>query len=75
MTTLAELTPGSRARIVSVSGSDALSARLMEMGLIEGETVEYLGPAPLGDPLEFRVCGYRLSLRQTEARRVQVTSP
>jgi Fe2+ transport system protein FeoA len=75
MTTLAELTPGSRARIVSVSGSDTLSARLMEMGLIEGETVEYLGPAPLGDPLEFRVCGYRLSLRQTEARRVQVTSP
>jgi Fe2+ transport system protein FeoA len=75
MTTLAELAPGSRARIVSVSGSDALSARLMEMGLIEGETVEYLGPAPLGDPLEFRVCGYRLSLRQTEARRVQVTSP
>ena len=45
------------------------------MGLIEGETVEYLGPAPLGDPLEFRVFGYRLSLRQTEARRVQVTSP
>jgi Fe2+ transport system protein FeoA len=75
MTTLAELAPGSRARIVSVSGSDTLSARLMEMGLIEGETVEYLGPAPLGDPLEFRVCGYRLSLRQTEARRVQVTSP
>lgn len=75
MTTLAELTPGSRARIVSVSGSDAISTRLMEMGLIEGEIVEYLGPAPLGDPLEFRVCGYRLSLRQTEARRVQVTSP
>ncbi|HBH51408.1 MAG TPA: iron transporter [Planctomycetaceae bacterium] len=75
MSTLAELTPGTRARIVSVSGADAIATRLMEMGLIEGETVEYLGPAPLGDPLEFRVCGYRLSLRQTEARRVQVSPP
>lgn len=75
MNTLADLPPGSRAQIVAVSGSDAISTRLMEMGLIEGETVEYLGPAPLGDPLEFRVCGYRLSLRQTEARRVQVALP
>jgi ferrous iron transport protein A len=75
MTTLAELTPGSRAKIVAVAGADAISTRLMEMGLIEGETIEYLGPAPLGDPLEFRVCGYRLSLRQNEARRVQVEVP
>ena len=44
----------------------------MEMGLIEGEPIEFVGAAPLGDPLEFTLRGYRLSLRSTEARRVQI---
>jgi ferrous iron transport protein A len=43
------------------------------MGLVEGEEIENLGTAPLGDPIEYLVKGYRLSLRQTEARRVTVT--
>jgi ferrous iron transport protein A len=46
----------------------------MEMGLIEGEEIEHLGAAPLGDPVEFRSRGYRRSLRLCEARRVQVDS-
>jgi ferrous iron transport protein A len=71
--TLDALQQGDRAYIVDVSGDDAVAVRLMEMGLIEGEEIEHLGSAPLGDPVEFLVRGYRLSLRLAEARRVQVT--
>jgi ferrous iron transport protein A len=72
MTTLDQLTLGQRARVAEIEGEDALAIRLMEMGLTEGEEIEFLGRAPLGDPLEFLVRGYRLSLRQSEARRVRI---
>jgi ferrous iron transport protein A len=71
--TLDTLKPGDRARVADIAGDDAVAIRLMEMGLIEGEEIEHLGAAPLGDPVEYLIRGYRLSLRLTEARRVQVT--
>jgi ferrous iron transport protein A len=71
--TLDVLKRGDRARVVEISGDDAVAVRLMEMGLVEGEEIEHLGSAPLGDPVEFLIRGYRLSLRLAEARRVQVT--
>ena len=70
MTTLDCLQQGERARIVDVTGDDAISVRLMEMGLTDGEEIEVIGFAPLGDPIEFLVRGYRISLRAGEARRV-----
>jgi ferrous iron transport protein A len=73
MTTLADLRRGQAARVDGVQGSDTLSVRLLEMGLTPGCEVAYMGTAPLGDPLEFLVRGYRLSLRRREAARVQVT--
>ena len=73
MRTLDTLKPGERARVADVTGDDAVAVRLLEMGLVEGEEIENLGAAPLGDPVEFFVRGYRLSLRLSEARRVQVT--
>ena len=73
MRTLDVLKRGDRARVVEISGDDAVAVRLMEMGLVEGEEIEHLGSAPLGDPVEFLIRGYRLSLRLAEARRVQVT--
>ena len=73
MTTLCELRViGQRGRIVEVTGDDAISVRLMEMGLIDGEEIELLGFAPLGDPAEYLIRGYRLSLRKAEAARVQI---
>ncbi|MBI1345099.1 iron transporter [bacterium] len=72
MPTLCELSVGQQARVLDLVGEDAIAVRLMEMGLIEGTDVSYLGAAPLGDPLEFAVRGYRLSLRRSEADRVQV---
>jgi len=70
--TLNEIVKGQIARITQINGENAISMRLMEMGLIDGEQIQLLGKAPLGDPLEFAVRGYRLSLRLNEAKCVEV---
>jgi ferrous iron transport protein A len=75
MPTLDSLAEGERARIVTVHGEDAVAVRLMEMGLLDGELITMIGAAPLGDPLEFEIRGYRLSLRAREAQRVEIESP
>lgn len=67
-------TPGQRGRIVDINGHDGIAIRLMEMGLTEGEEIELLAFAPLGDPIEYQIRGYRLSLRKAEAQRVEITS-
>lgn len=74
MNTLAHLRPGQKARVETVSGNPALVQRLYEMGLLEGEPVEMIAFAPLGDPMEIRVGNTRLSLRKTEAVGVRVES-
>jgi Fe2+ transport system protein FeoA len=70
---LDRLLPGERGRITDIRGDDPLTQRLLEMGLLEGITVEVLRIAPLGDPLEIRVGDYQLSLRRNEAARVHVS--
>jgi Fe2+ transport system protein FeoA len=70
---LSQLRAGQRARITAVEGGDGVSQRLMEMGLLDGEEVEVVGFAPLGDPMEIRLRDYCLSLRKSEAARVAVT--
>lgn len=72
MPTLDQLQAGQRAVIESVEGADTIFQRLLEMGLLEGETIEVLRFAPLGDPVEIRLRDYRLSLRRSEAARVLV---
>ncbi len=72
MSTLADLTEGQAATIVEVSGDDQISQRIMEMGLTDGEQVSLRRIAPMGDPMEFSVRGYRVSLRRAEAARVSV---
>lgn len=72
MTTLADLADGHRARVTGVREEDELALRLLEMGLTPGVEVRRIGAAPLGDPLEFELRGYRLSLRRAEAARVNV---
>ena len=70
--TLDELQIGQIATIVEISGQDGIAIRLMEMGLTDGEEIQLIGFAPLGDPIEFLVRNYRLSLRKAEAKRVTV---
>ena len=73
MPSLDQLRIGQRGQVVAVVGADTLGQRLLEMGLLEGEEVEVIGFAPLGDPIEVRLRDYRLSLRRREAARVVVT--
>ena len=70
MSSLASLQPGQRGIIAAIEGSDAIVQRLLEMGLTEGEEVEVVALAPLGDPIEIRIRSYQLSLRKSEAARV-----
>jgi ferrous iron transport protein A len=72
MATLADLSPGQSAEVLSVSGDPALVQRLYEMGLLEGERVEVAARALLGDPIEIRLGNSRLSLRKAEAANVAV---
>ena len=72
MLSLDQLRPGQRGRISALTGNDGLMQRLMEMGLLEGEELEVIRFAPLGEPVEIRLGDYCLSLRRREASRIQV---
>lgn len=72
---LDRLRTGDSARVADVAGADATAIRLLEMGLTPGAAVRVVGRAPLGDPLELEVRGYRLSLRHAEAARVAIVVP
>lgn len=74
MNTLAKMAIGSRGRVVQVRGDDEICMRLLEMGLTPGVEFTLLGSAPLGDPLEIELRGYRLSVRKSEAARIDVES-
>lgn len=74
MTTLDRLGLGARARVLGLSGDPALVQRFGELGLLEGDTIEVLAIAPLGDPIEIRCGQSRLSLRKSEAAGVHVAA-
>jgi ferrous iron transport protein A len=68
----AELSIGECGRVIRVVGSNDVSRRLLEMGVTPGVEIRRLGAAPLGDPLEFELRGYRLSLRKSEAEQIEI---
>ncbi len=70
--TLSQLETGQSATVRKISGKGALRRRLMDMGLIRGVSIERLKAAPMGDPVEYLVRGYHLSLRKAEAELVEV---
>jgi ferrous iron transport protein A len=72
MTSLDRLPVGARGRVRTVRGQSALIQRLGELGVFEGEVLELLGVAPLGDPIEIRVGESRLSLRREEAAGIEL---
>jgi ferrous iron transport protein A len=72
MTSLDQIPAGQQARIETIQADPSLLQRLLEMGLLEGELIEVVGYAPLGDPMEIRLRDYRLSLRRREASCITV---
>ena len=69
---LNRLNPGQAGRIVRVGGQAAVRRRLLELGLVRGELITVERVAPLGDPVEFTIKGYHLSLRRRDAARIEV---
>ncbi len=69
---LAELVPGTRAKVISIGVVGAMKRRLMDMGVVPGEAVRVEKVAPLGDPIEVTIKSYSLSLRKKEAEGILV---
>jgi Fe2+ transport system protein FeoA len=69
---LDQLGRGQTGRILRVGGRPATRRRLLELGVLRGEMIMLQRAAPLGDPLEFVVKGYHLSLRKREAATILV---
>lgn len=71
---LSDLLTGQKAVIVKVAGHGGFRKRLIEMGFIQGKTVRVVLNAPLKDPIEYEILGYKVSLRRDEASRIEVIS-
>jgi ferrous iron transport protein B len=71
---LADLATGEKAVIVRVHGHGSFRKRLIEMGFIQGKEVRVVLNAPLRDPIEYEIIGYKVSLRREEARQIEVVT-
>ncbi len=72
--TLNTLQPGESGVVEKITALDPkLKLRLLELGVLKGTWVELVRYAPLGDPIEIKIRGYRLSIRKEEANSVLVT--
>lgn len=70
---LSNLKPGEQGRILKLDSSiGPIRRRLMDMGVIPGELIKVEKVAPMGDPIEVTIKGYNLSLRNGEARGIEI---
>jgi len=69
---LADIKPGNGAAVIRLEGGGALKRRIMDMGITKGAILYVRRTAPLGDPIEITVRGYRLSLRKKDAKNIKV---
>ena len=71
---LSELKTGERGVIVKVNGHGGFRKRIIEMGFVRGNKVKVILNAPLRDPIEYEIIGYRISLRREQADKIEVIS-
>ncbi len=71
---LSDLEEGDKGVIFKIKGRGAFRRRIMEMGFVSGKEVEVLKRAPLQDPIEYSIMGYDVSLRESEARNIELIS-
>jgi len=72
---LTDLPSGTQGVILHVLGQGAFRKRISEMGFIKGQRVRVIKNAPLKDPVEYEIMGYKVSLRRSEAEMIEVVSP
>ena len=71
---LSELKTGEHGVVVRVSGHGSFRKRILELGFIKGNVVKVILNAPLMDPIEYEIIGYKISLRREEAEMIEVIS-
>ena len=71
---LSELKTGEYGVIVKVLGHGGFRKRIVEMGFIKGKVVKVLLNAPLQDPVKYKIMGYEVSLRHSEADMIEIIS-
>ena len=71
---LSELNTGEKGVIVKVLGHGGFRKRIVEMGFIRGKMVTVLLNAPLQDPVKYKIMGYEISLRHSEAEMIEIIS-
>ena len=72
MLTLDSVPVGTECIVKQIGGKGKIRTRILDMGLTRGTQIKVIRVAPFGDPIEFEVRGYNLSLRKEEARQVMV---
>ena len=72
MRTLKDLTVGQSGCISKIGTTGALKQRFMDMGITKGTSVEVIKIAPLGDPIEIEIRGYNLSVRKSDAEKIEI---
>lgn len=72
MNRLSDLKPGQSAVVTGLPADENLAIRLREMGLLKGTGITFIRSAPMGDPMEFRLRGFELSIRRSDAAQVMV---
>jgi DtxR family transcriptional regulator, Mn-dependent transcriptional regulator len=72
---LSRLQRGETGIVVRINNRGPLRQRLLDMGVVTGEEIVLKHRAPLGDPLEFTVKGYQISLRKEEAAEIIIEVP
>lgn len=70
---LIDLKEGQEAIIKNVTGEGAFRKRLLEMGVIRGEKIKVVRKSPMKDPVEYKIMGYDVSLRNSEAQLIEVS--
>jgi len=72
LSTLQDLHEGESGIIVKIRGRGTFRKRITEMGFVKGQEVTVIKAAPLQDPVEYKIMGYNVSLRQSESRLIEV---
>lgn len=71
---LSDLKRDDKGIITKVLGRGPFRKRIIEMGFVQGQEVEAVRSAPLGDPVYYKVMGYNVSLSKSDAELVEVVS-
>ena len=72
MNTLRQAKIGQTVKVIKLHGEGAVKRRIMDMGITKGVEIYVRKFAPLGDPIEFMVRGYELSLRKADAEMIEI---